>query len=64
MKPGMIYHAMNILKDEDSAEDVVSMAFTKIWTKIDQYNPYWNFSTWSYRIVRNEAIQYSNFGRN
>lgn len=58
LKPGMIYHAMNLLKDESSAEDVVSIAFTKIWVKIDQYNKYWNFSTWAYRIVHNEAMQH------
>jgi len=58
LKPGMIFHAMNILKDEASAEDVVSIAFTKIWSKIDQYNKYWNFSTWAYRIVHNEAMQH------
>lgn len=58
LKPGMIFHAMNLLKDEASAEDVVSIAFTKIWVKIDQYNKYWNFSTWAYRIVHNEAMQH------
>jgi len=58
LKPGMIFHAMNILKDESSAEDVVSIAFTKIWLKIDQYNKFWNFSTWAYRIVHNEAMQH------
>lgn len=58
LKPGMIYHAMNMLKDEAASEDVVSIAFTKIWVKIEQYNKYWNFSTWAYRIVHNEAMQH------
>lgn len=58
LKPGMIFHAMTLLKDESAAEDVVSIAFTKIWVKIDQYNKYWNFSTWAYRIVHNEAMQH------
>lgn len=58
LKPGMVYHAMGILKDVDAAEDVVSIAFTKIWTKIEQYNKFWNFSTWAYRIIHNEAMQY------
>lgn len=57
MKPGMLHHAMNILKNQDAADDAVSVAFTKIWTKIDQYNSKWNFSTWAYKIVRNEALQ-------
>lgn len=58
LKPGMIFHAMSSLKDEDAAEDVVSISFSKIWQKIDQYNKYWNFSTWAYRIVHNEAMQH------
>jgi RNA polymerase sigma-70 factor, ECF subfamily len=58
LKPGMRYHALNMLKDEAATDDVVSIAFTKIWTKIGQYNKFWNFSTWAYRIVHNEAMQY------
>lgn len=58
IKPGMVYYANNILKDMSAAEDVVSEAFAKIWKKIDQYNPYWNFSTWAYKIVYNESMQY------
>lgn len=57
MKPGMTYHAMSILKDQVLTDDVVNVAFTKIWLKIEQYNPFWCFSTWAYRIVRNEAMQ-------
>jgi RNA polymerase sigma-70 factor (ECF subfamily) len=58
LKPGMLYHALNLVKDSDAAEDVVSQAFVKIWLKINQYNKFWNFSTWAYRIVRNEAMQH------
>jgi RNA polymerase sigma factor (sigma-70 family) len=58
LKPGMVYHATNILKDAAAAEDVVSEAFAKMWKKIDQYNPYWNFSTWAYKIVYNESMQF------
>ena len=57
IQPGMSYHAMQILKDKSLADDVVNVAFTKIWQKIEQYNPYWCFSTWAYKIVRNEAMQ-------
>lgn len=58
LKPGLLYHAVNILKDEDAAEDVLSEAFTKMWKKIDQYKPFWKFSTWAYRVVHNESMQY------
>lgn len=58
LKPGMLHHANSILKDGDASEDVVSIAFTKIWLKIDQYNKFWNFSTWAYKIVHHESLQY------
>lgn len=58
LKPGLKYHALKIMKDEHAADDVVSIAFTKIWSKIEQYNKYWNFSTWAYKIVYNEAMQH------
>jgi RNA polymerase sigma-70 factor (ECF subfamily) len=58
LKPGLLYNAANILKDKDAAEDVISIAFEKIWTKVDQYQPYWKFSTWAYKIVYNECMQY------
>ena len=57
LKPGMVFYANKILKNMSSAEDVVSITFEKIWLKMDQYNPYWNFSTWAYRIVHNESMQ-------
>ena len=58
IKPGLLFYAGNILKDLDAAEDVVSEAFVKIWNRIDQYNPYWNFSTWAYKIVYHETLLY------
>jgi RNA polymerase sigma-70 factor (ECF subfamily) len=56
IKPGLIHYATGILKDKESAEDVVSEAFVKIWNRMDQYDPYWNFSTWAYRIVYHESL--------
>ena len=58
LKPGLMYHAVNIVKDDSAAEDVLSEAFTKMWRKIHQYKSYYKFSTWAYRIVHNECMQY------
>lgn len=58
LKPGLNNYASNILKDQDAADDVVADAFAKIWLKVDTYNPIWSFSTWCYRIVHNESMQY------
>ena len=58
LRPGLILHANNIVKDQQAAEDVVTDSFMKMWEKIDQYNPFWNFSTWAYIITKNEARQW------
>jgi RNA polymerase sigma factor (sigma-70 family) len=42
---------------QDDIDDCVSNAMTKIYFNIDQYNSYWNFSTWSYTIAKNEAFK-------
>lgn len=57
LTPGMLHYAMGILKDQSQADDCVSIAFSKMWTKLDQYNKYWNFSTWAYGILKNEVMQ-------
>lgn len=42
---------------QDDVEDCVSNSMTKVYLNIHQYNPYWNFSTWSYTIAKNEALK-------
>ena len=64
IKPGLIHYAKNILKDSDSAEFVVAEAFVKAWNNLHQYNSHFNFSTWIYRIVHNEALLYIRKNRN
>lgn len=58
IKPGLMQHVYNILKNQPAAEDVIADAFVKMWSKIDQYNMHWNFSTWAYKIAQNEAMQW------
>ena len=58
IKPGLVQYAMRLVLSEEAAHDVVADASLKMWQKIDQYNPYWNFSTWAYRIVFNECMQH------
>jgi RNA polymerase sigma-70 factor (ECF subfamily) len=58
LKPGLLQHVYNILKNQPAAEDIIADAFVKMWAKIDQYNPHWNFSTWAYKIAQNEAMQW------
>lgn len=43
----------------DDCNDVVVDVLEKIWTKIDMYDPLKaKFSTWLYRVARNEALLY------
>jgi RNA polymerase sigma-70 factor (ECF subfamily) len=58
MYPGLTQYAYGHLHDEEAANDVVQATFVKAWTKIGQYDPHWNFSTWIYRIAFNECMQH------
>ncbi len=54
--PGIHSYLRELVPDYDDRNEVVATTFAKVWSKIDQYDPYWNFSTWVYRIARNEAL--------
>jgi len=56
MKPSISYYLRDLLPDTDDREEAMANTFAKVWTKIHMYDPYWNFSTWIYRIARNEAL--------
>jgi len=57
VKPGVLNHCYNILKDFELAEDAFLNAMSKVWQKIEQYDAdRGNFSTWCYNIARNESL--------
>jgi RNA polymerase sigma-70 factor (ECF subfamily) len=56
MKPGISVYLREMVPSRDDREEIIATTFAKMWTKIHQYDPYWNFSTWAYRIARNEAL--------
>lgn len=58
VRPGLKSYIWNILKDEEAVEDVLSNTLLKLWTKIDQYNPEYQITTWLYRIAFNESLGY------
>lgn len=43
---------------QDEIEDILQEAFIKIYHNINSYDLDYKFSTWLYRIVRNETISY------
>ena len=56
MRPGMRNYVYKIVKDWDNTDDIVSNTLTKVYFKIDQYNPTYQITTWAYRIAYNECI--------
>ena len=58
------YICKYIKNNIDDCNDVVVNVLEKVWTKIDMYNPTRaKFSTWLYRVARNEALLFVQ-GRN
>jgi RNA polymerase sigma factor (sigma-70 family) len=47
-----------MIKNQSNAEDVTLEVFAKAFSKIDTFNPSYNFSTWIYRIAVNTSIDY------
>jgi RNA polymerase sigma-70 factor (ECF subfamily) len=60
IKPGLTNYVYKIVKDRDVAEDIAVNTLTKMWTKIEQYDPKYQITTWLYRIAFNEALGYIN----
>jgi RNA polymerase sigma-70 factor (ECF subfamily) len=54
--PSISYYLRELVPHHDDRSEVIATTFSKVWLKIEQYDPYWNFSTWVYRIARNEAL--------
>jgi len=56
MYPSLLNYVRGIIRDEDVAKDIVSSTMIKVYTKIDQYKPEYQITTWTYKIAYNEAI--------
>ena len=60
VKPGLKSYIYKIVKDSEATEDIVGNTLTKMWTKLDQYDPQYQITTWLYRIAFNECLGYIN----
>ena len=60
LKPGLSHFIFGIIKDRDVTEDILNNTMIKLFTKIDQYNPEYQITTWVYRIARNECFAHIN----
>lgn len=57
---GLRGYIFKIVKDDGATTDVMSRTLENIYFKIDQFDPSrGNFSTWMYKIARNNALKYN-----
>jgi len=65
LKPGLSKYVREKYGCDDfqTREAVLLKTFSNIWEKIDQYDSYYAFSTWAYRIARNEALLAKRYGK-
>ncbi|GAB4451006.1 MAG: RNA polymerase sigma factor [Bacteroidia bacterium] len=49
---------LKVVKLKDVAEDIVLETFAKVFSRLDEYNPKFAFSTWLFRIGINKSIDY------
>lgn len=56
VKPGLKNYISNVVKDSEATDDILTNTLTKMWTKIDQYDPSYQITTWLYRIAFNECL--------
>ena len=54
----MYRYALSILKNEDSAQDVVQECLMKIWNKRSRLTEIENHEAWAMRITRNECFDW------
>lgn len=58
VKPGLKNYIFKMVKDAEVTEDLLSNTLVKLWTKIDQYNPEYQITTWLYKIAFNESLAF------
>ncbi len=56
----LLRYATYILGDEDAGADIVQESFIKTFVNLNGFDKNKKFSSWIYRIVHNEAINYLN----
>ncbi len=54
---GLVRYCYSILLDDAAANDAAQQAFINAYKSIKSYKPRYAFSTWLYRIARNEAYR-------
>jgi RNA polymerase sigma-70 factor (ECF subfamily) len=58
IKPGLTSFVFNLTKNPEVTQDIVADTLSKLYTRIDHYDPSYEITTWIYRIAKNEALQW------
>jgi|TARA_B110000908_G_scaffold133710_1_gene157768 RNA polymerase sigma-70 factor (ECF subfamily) len=56
VKPGLRSYIYNVVKENEATDDILTNTLTKMWTKIEQFDPQYQITTWLYRIAFNECL--------
>ena len=51
-------HLMGVVRDEDSAEDLLQEVFLRVWTHGDQWDARGSFKAWLFRVSTNLALNF------
>jgi RNA polymerase sigma-70 factor (ECF subfamily) len=54
----LCHHAFKILRDMDSAEDIVQEFFYNFWKNLDSFSPKLSLNAYLYHSIRNNALHY------
>lgn len=60
----LLRYATYLLNDSQKAQDTVQDSFIKAYINLNSFNKKYKFSSWIYRIVHNEAINFINKNKN
>lgn len=59
MRPCLYHYILDFVKDRDTAKDLLSDTFTKVFTRIDKYDPdKGQITTWTFRIAKNDCLSH------
>lgn len=57
-KDSIYYMILKMVNNKNDAEDLTLEAFGKVFSNLNLYSPEYAFSTWLYRIARNNCIDF------
>jgi RNA polymerase sigma-70 factor (ECF subfamily) len=56
LKPGLKKNIQYYHQDPETVDEILAITFSKAYIFADKYDSQWNFSTWIYKICKNECL--------